>query len=133
MVSGSLIPLMRRDWREEKKTQDENVGMRGLTPKVFDPQGVLLPGAREHQQVFAFIAFAGPPTNNHAERTLRPLVIFRKVCLGTRSRQGSENIALFSSLAQTAKLQNGSVIDLFQALLSGTASQAHAQVFPNTS
>jgi len=38
----------------------------------------------------------------YAERALRPLVIFRKVCLRTRSDQGSENIAIFSSLTRMA-------------------------------
>jgi transposase len=93
----------------------------------------LVPGAREYEQVFAFIRFGGPPTNNHAERALRPLVIFRKVCLGSRSRTGSENVTIFSSLAQSTKLQEGNVIDLFQALFAGSASQAHAQIFPDTS
>ena len=93
----------------------------------------LIPGAREHSEVFAFIRFGGPPTNNHAERALRPLVIFRKVCMGTRSKQGSENIAIFSSLTQTAKLQNCSALDLFQNLLTGTAAQAQAALFSNSS
>jgi transposase len=93
----------------------------------------LLPGAREYDQVFAFIRFGGPPTNNHAERALRPLVIFRKVCLGSRSRTGSANVTIFSSLAETAKLQKGKVIALFQALFAGSANQAHAQIFPDAS
>jgi transposase len=93
----------------------------------------LIPGAREHSEAFTFIRFDGPPTNNHAERALRPLVIFRKVCMGTRSEQGSENIAIFSSLTQTAKLQNCSALDLFQNLLTGSAAQAQAAIFTNSS
>ena len=65
----------------------------------------LIPGAREHTEVFTFIRFDGPATNNHSERSLRPLVIFRKVCMGTRIQQGSRNIAIFNSLVKTAKLQ----------------------------
>jgi transposase len=93
----------------------------------------LIPGAREHAEVFAFIRFGGPPTNNHAERALRPLVIFRKVCMGTRSEQGSGNTAIFNSLTETAKLQNSSVLDLFQVMLTGTAAQAQKVLFPNSS
>jgi transposase len=93
----------------------------------------LLPGAREYDEAFAFIRFGGPPTNNHAERALRPLVIFRKVCLGSRSRAGSENVAIFSSLAQTARQQGGDVLDLFQSLLHCSADRAHARIFPDTS
>ena len=91
----------------------------------------LLPTAREYDEVFAFINFDGPPTNNHAERALRPLVIFRKVCMGSRSREGSENICIFSSLTETAKLQSQAPLEIFQALLSGTPEQAHDQVFNN--
>jgi hypothetical protein len=93
----------------------------------------LIPGAREYSEVFAFIRFDGPPTNNHAERALRPLVIFRKVCMGTRSGQGSGNVAIFNSLTETAKLQKCSTLDLFQALLTGSAAQAQDVLFGNSS
>lgn len=92
----------------------------------------LIPSAREYEQVFAFVEFDGPPTNNHAERALRPLVIFRKICMGTRSPRGSENISIFSSLTQTAKLQDASVLDLFGALLSGTATEARDLIFDDS-
>ena len=64
-------------------------------------------------------------TNNHAERSLRPLVIFRKVCLGTRSATGSDNISVFGSLTQTAALQGAKLIDMFRALF--LSSPTHAQ------
>ena len=92
----------------------------------------LIPEAREYNEVFAFIDFGGPPTNNHAERTLRPLVIFRKTSMGTRSAEGSENIGVFASLTQTAKLQDAPVIGLFTALLTGTPNQAQAALFPDS-
>ena len=93
----------------------------------------LIPGAREYNEVFTFIDFGGPPTNNHAERALRPLVIFRKTSMGTRSAAGSENIGIFASLTQTAKLQDAPVIGLLGALLTGTLNQAQAALFPDSS
>ncbi len=92
----------------------------------------LIPGAREYNEVFAFIDFDGPPTNNHAERALRPLVIFRKTSMGTRSRSGSENITVFASLFQTAKLQESPVIPLLQALLTGTPQATQSAVFDHS-
>ena len=89
----------------------------------------LIPGAREYNEIFTFIDFGGPPTNNHAERALRPLVIFRKTSMGTRSATGSENIGIFASLTQTAKLQDAPVIELFSALLTGTPNQTQAALF----
>ena len=43
----------------------------------------------EQKNLFTFLRIPGvPPTNNHAEQSLRKLVIFRKVCFGTRSEKG---------------------------------------------
>ncbi len=89
----------------------------------------LVPGAREYTEVFAFIAHGGPPTNNHAERSLRPLVIFRKVCMGTRSPKGSDNVAIFASLAQTAALQGARMIEMFRALFRSSPTPAHDIIF----
>ncbi len=91
----------------------------------------LIPGAREYDEVFAFIDVGGPPTNNHAERALRPLVLFRKTSMGTRSAVGSENITLFASLLQTAKLQEAAAIPVLNALLTGTPETVQAAVFGN--
>jgi hypothetical protein len=93
----------------------------------------LVPGAREYHEAFAFIEHHGPPTNNHAERALRPLVIFRKVCQGTRNAKGSENISIFSSLTQTAQLQGAAPLDLFAALFTNSPASAHRVLFDDSS
>lgn len=85
----------------------------------------LIPSTREYTEVVDFIKLGGPPANNHAVRALRPLVIFRKVCHGTRSPHSSGNIAIFSSLTQTANLQECPALDLFDALLTGSPGSAH--------
>jgi len=46
-----------------------------------------------------------PPTNNQAERSLRPLVIMRKIVQGTRSDKGLENHSVLRSLFETARRQ----------------------------
>jgi hypothetical protein len=106
----------------------------------------LLPGAREHGEAFAFVGFGGPPTNNHAgrrapgtghrapgaERALRPIVIFRKVCLGTRSATGSENVAIFASVVETAKLRGYETLEICAALLTEPTETAHEILFPET-
>ncbi len=102
-------------------------------PKAETLRKRLVPGAREYDEVFTFIAVNGPPTNNHAERTLRPLVIFRKVCMGTRSAEGSKNISVFSSITETAKLQGSQILDVFLALLTETTAKAHDVIFNDSS
>ena len=102
-------------------------------PLAFDKAETLrkrlIPASREYSQLFAFIEHDGPPTNNHAERALRPLVIFRKVCMGTRSATGSENISVFGSLTQTTALQGAKIIDMFRALFRSSPSHAQDVIF----
>jgi len=89
-----------------------------------------LPGARERKEVFTCIRHGTPPTNNQAERSLRPLVIFRKVCMGTRSPSGSQNIAVFSSLIETARRQQADSIELLKQLFIGKPEDVHRAMFP---
>jgi transposase len=57
-------------------------------------------------ELFAFVSDpAVPPTNNQAERDLRPLVIARKVHGGTRSDQGSADTARRATLFRTWRAQ----------------------------
>jgi transposase len=48
------------------------------------------------------------PTNNHAERSLRPSVIWRKKYFCTRSDYGSQYVARSASIQATCKLQGKS-------------------------
>jgi hypothetical protein len=49
-----------------------------------------------------------PLTNNTAERGLRHWVILRRITQGTRSRQGSQALAIFASVITTCRLRNSS-------------------------
>ena len=70
-------------------------------------------------ELFTFVADpAVPPTNNHAERALRPLVIARKVSGGTRSATGSATRMVLSSVAATARLQGTEPTTVFLAILT---------------
>jgi transposase len=60
----------------------------------------------EQKFLFTFLRRPGvPPTNNHAEQSLRHLVIFRKICFGTRSETGLKTHSILPSLVQTARRQ----------------------------
>ena len=63
-------------------------------------------------------------------RTATLAVIFREVCLGTRSANGSENVAIFASIAETAKLRGCETLEIFEALLTGPPETAHEILFP---
>lgn len=64
------------------------------------------------EALWTFLEVEGiEPTNNHAERNLRPLVIWRKSYFGTRSDCGSEYVARTASINMTCKLQNKNVFE----------------------
>lgn len=57
------------------------------------------------------------PTNNHAERSLRPLVIWRKKYFCTRSDYGSEFVARSASIIATCKLNGKSPFEFLTTLM----------------
>lgn len=71
---------------------------------------------RYHPELFTFVADAAvPPTNNAAERALRPLVIGRKISGGTRSPQGSQTRMILQSVVATWELRG---LDPLAAMLT---------------
>ena len=57
-----------------------------------------------------------PPTNNHAERCLRPLVILRKLTFGHRTRAGAVAMARIMTVKETAKRHGRRVLDILYRL-----------------
>ncbi|WP_197527412.1 IS66 family transposase [Pirellulimonas nuda] len=51
------------------------------------------------------------PTNNTAERALRPAVIYRKLSFGTQSASGSRYLERMLSVSETCRLQNRSAYE----------------------
>ncbi len=70
-----------------------------------------------------------PPTNNQAERSLRPAVIMRKVVQGTRSEQGLENHSVLRSLFETARRQGKKPHQFFLDLFLQSTAQAQAALY----
>lgn len=70
-----------------------------------------------------------PPTNNQAERSLRPLVIMRRVIQGTRSEKGLENHSVLRSLFETARRQGRKPHQFFLDLLTKDTAQAQAALY----
>jgi transposase len=57
-----------------------------------------------------------PPTNNHAEQCLRPLVILRKITFGHRTRSGATWLARLMTIQETAKRHGHRVLDVLYRL-----------------
>jgi len=88
----------------------------------------------EQKFLFTFLRHPGvPPTNNHAEQSLRFLVIFRKVCFGTRSESGLKTHSILPSLVQTARRQGAHPREFLQILLTANTATAQAALYNNSS
>jgi transposase len=68
------------------------------------------------------------PTNNHAERSLRGAVIYRKLSLGSQSQQGERRIERLLSASITCRLQRRSLFAYMTELL---ASHARGDPLPS--
>ncbi|MEI8167282.1 MAG: IS66 family transposase [Chloroflexales bacterium] len=76
---------------------------------------------RYSNELFVFVEHpAVPSENNPAERAIRPLVITRKVCGGTRSARGSRTKMILTSLLHTLQLRGLNPIAALEQLLLGT-------------
>lgn len=60
---------------------------------------------------------AAEPTNNRAERALRPAVIARKLSCGNKTERGRRAFEILASLAATAEQQAGDFLDQLTAQL----------------
>ena len=104
-------------------------------PLRFKPAETLrsyLAGAKQ-KFLFTFLRRPGvPPTNNHAEQSLRHLVIFRKICLGTRSESGLKTHSILPSLVQTARRQGVHPREFLQTLLTADTATAQAALYNNS-
>lgn len=59
-----------------------------------------------------------PPTNNLAERALRPLVVLRKITFGHRTLAGGQRMATIMTVQETAKRHGHKASDIFYRLLT---------------
>lgn len=57
-------------------------------------------------EMFTFIRTGVEPTNNNAEREIRPAVLMRKTSYGNRSKRGSKTQAVLMSVIRTCAKQN---------------------------
>jgi transposase len=77
---------------------------------------------REHLWTFTRVEGI-EPTNNTAERALRPAVIYRKLSFGTQSASGSRYLERLLSISETCRLQNRNayqyLIESMEAKFSG--------------
>ncbi len=95
----------RKRYAAQRRLEERLLGL--CKPYADDPsavQGRLCRRIARHiEELFVFVAEPRvPPDNNDSERSLRPLVVSRKVSGGTRSAHGTESKMALASLFGTA-------------------------------
>jgi transposase len=94
----------------------------------------LLDPKREYHRLFTFLHHPDvQPTNNQAEQSLRHMVIFRKICFGTRSSEGSYSHSVLPSLLMTAKRQGKHPLEFFNTLFTSDTATAQAALYNDSS
>jgi hypothetical protein len=88
---------------------------------------------KDFDKLFTFLRVKGvEPTNNHSERSVRFMVIMRKICFGTRSPAGSQSQSILPSLLETARRQGKDRIRFLVTLLTQSQANARKALFANT-
>lgn len=79
---------------------------------------------KQRPRLFTFLYVAGvAPTNNAAERAIRPAVIVRKISAGNRSERGAQVHAVVTSLWQTCRQQGRDFLTVVTTLLRSPEPQ----------
>jgi transposase len=86
----------------------------------------------QHENFFVFVHHEGvEPTNNRAERALRPAVQWRKITFGNRSEAGELAVARLLTVTQTCRMQHlNALVYLAAAIQCHRRRQAVASLLP---
>lgn len=71
------------------------------------------------REMYTFIEKNLEPTNNNAEREIRPAVLMRKISYGNRSEQGRKNQSIMMSIIRTADKRGQNFVQMATQHLSG--------------
>ena len=82
--------------------------------------------------LWTFVSTVGvEPTNNAAERALRPAVMWRKTSFGAQAQSGSQFVARLMTVTTSLKAQGRNILDfLTQACLAGRTGQEPPSLIP---
>lgn len=133
-LKSENIPWPEAEGIEERLVKQLcNICKKSLAFKPAETLRAYLSGS-DQKHLFTFLRHPGvPPTNNHAEQSIRHLVIFRKICFGTRSESGLRAHSVLPSLVQTARRQGVDPRHFLQTLLTASTADAQAALYHNSS
>ena len=96
----------RSSWRKKESWLRAGIAAAG-DPALWTTRKRLTLQSRIRKHAGQWLVFLDdprvPPTNNLAERALRPLVVLRKITFGHRSQAGAKRMATLMTVQETAK------------------------------
>ena len=101
-----------------------NKGMTGMCKELY----------KHRDWLWTFTKVQGiEPTNNTAERSLRPAVIYRKLSFGTQSATGSRFLERILTVSETCRMQGRSVYEfMIDAVTANYANQQSPWLLPQS-
>jgi transposase len=127
--SGSIAWEVFRSEMLHVRTEVNSLLLRGIASENKRLIGMCRELYNHREWLWTFVDVPGiEPTNNTAERALRPAVIYRKLSFGTRSEAGSRFIERIPTVSETCRLQKRS---LFQWLTEAVEAHLNDRPAPN--
>jgi transposase len=122
--SGALSREQFELWMEALRRSTKETLERAANADIADMSGSCANMLKHWDAMWTFVTTPGvEPTNNHAERELRRLVMWRKRCFGTQSVRGQRFVERIMTVTHTLRKQGRQVLSFlqasFQAMLSG--------------
>jgi transposase len=113
------------------RTEVNSLLLRGVASENKRLVGMCRELYSHREWLWTFVDVQGiEPTNNTAERALRPAVIYRKLSFGTQSQAGSRFIERMLTVCETCRLQKRSV---FQWLTTAVEARLNNRPAPKLS
>jgi transposase len=114
---GTLAPASFASYMWPIRREVERLLEAGQTCGVPKTEGVCREIFKVRQALWTFVRHPGvEPTNNGAERALRPGVLWRKGSFGTQSAEGSRFVEAMMTVVATLKQQHRNVLDYVTAV-----------------
>src|ERR671930_414647 len=131
---GTLHRSTLRAYRTPLRREGERVLEAGSRCGVPKTAGTCRDILKRRETLWTFVQVAGvEPTNNTAERSIRPGVLWRKGSFGTQSAEGSRFFESMMTVVATLKQQKRSVLEyLTTACAAALRGEAAPSLLPES-
>ena len=124
---GTLTRTTFRSYMTPLRREVERLLVAGSRSGVPKTAGTCQDILKRREALWTFVQVAGvEPTNNAAERSIRPGVLWRKGSFGTQSAEGSRFVESMMTVVTTLKQQQRNVLEYLtaacEAALRGAAA-----------